>query len=408
MAIESAKANPATWLRTVSFKDSNDNDVIVYGGSINVATGVLKARPYYESYAGETLVGPWVSDRDVYSAGATPTTGAFVVDMGGPETTYQLTPEQLNTALGENKIESIGNPVINIDPASVATFESEQSGLNVYDLVVSIDPVQAGSGDPSPENVRPITGWTGANVYHSGADTADYETVSVAWTDEAGTVYGGTLDVTTGVLTVTHGYVDLGTLSWIRTTSYAHPFFYVQKSDYKIRTNVMCSGFAPMGPKIASSFGSDAADLAVAGGYDNSQIYVRYDAYSDAASFKSAVSGVVLVYQFATPVTYQLTTTQVNLLLGENNVWADTGNIKKLAYPTADQSVGLISAAYSGTLVPTTTLTPDNGEGGHYEYTVESNTYTQETESAPHHWYVVEMPPDGLTVHEFADPGGGA
>lgn len=35
-------------------------------------------------------------------------------------------------------------------------------------LQIAIDPVQSGSGDPSPSNVRPITGWTGANVTVAG------------------------------------------------------------------------------------------------------------------------------------------------------------------------------------------------------------------------------------------------
>ena len=33
---------------------------------------------------------------------------------------------------------------------------------------VTIEPLQSGSGDPSPTNVRPITGWTGATIYHRG------------------------------------------------------------------------------------------------------------------------------------------------------------------------------------------------------------------------------------------------
>jgi hypothetical protein len=33
---------------------------------------------------------------------------------------------------------------------------------------VNIEPVQAGSGDPSPDNVRPISGWTGAKVTRTG------------------------------------------------------------------------------------------------------------------------------------------------------------------------------------------------------------------------------------------------
>ena len=33
---------------------------------------------------------------------------------------------------------------------------------------VSLEPIQAGSGDPSPTNVRPITGWTGCEVTRTG------------------------------------------------------------------------------------------------------------------------------------------------------------------------------------------------------------------------------------------------
>lgn len=76
----------------------------VYGGTLDVLTGVLTARPYYASYNGETLVGPWVSSMDKYVAGATPTTGAQVVDLGGAPTTVQLDPETLSTLLGANNI----------------------------------------------------------------------------------------------------------------------------------------------------------------------------------------------------------------------------------------------------------------------------------------------------------------
>ena len=38
---------------------------------------------------------------------------------------------------------------------------------------LSMLPVQSGSGDPSPENVRPITGWTGATAYRTGSNLID-------------------------------------------------------------------------------------------------------------------------------------------------------------------------------------------------------------------------------------------
>ena len=76
----------------------------VYGGTVDVVSGALKARPYIASYTGETLVGPWVSSMDAYTPGGTPTAGAQVVDMGGVETSYQLTPQEINTLVGANDV----------------------------------------------------------------------------------------------------------------------------------------------------------------------------------------------------------------------------------------------------------------------------------------------------------------
>lgn len=76
----------------------------VYAGTLNPITGEVKARPYYASYDNETLVGPWISDRDVYAEGTTPTAGAQVVDLAGAETVYQLTPVEIKTLLGDNNI----------------------------------------------------------------------------------------------------------------------------------------------------------------------------------------------------------------------------------------------------------------------------------------------------------------
>lgn len=79
----------------------------VYSGTLTVnedGSGSIKARPYYASYNGETLVGPWVSSMDAYALGATPTTGAQVVDMGGTETTIPLTASQINTLVGTNTV----------------------------------------------------------------------------------------------------------------------------------------------------------------------------------------------------------------------------------------------------------------------------------------------------------------
>lgn len=87
----------------------------VYSGTVDVVTGVVKARPYYASYNGETLVGPWMSSMDKYVAGATPTVGAQVVDLGGAETTVQLTPQQVSSLLGENNMWSDANGDLTVE-----------------------------------------------------------------------------------------------------------------------------------------------------------------------------------------------------------------------------------------------------------------------------------------------------
>ena len=82
--------------------DWQDEAGTAYGGELDVVSGVLTAVPYYGSYNGETLVGPWVSSMDKYVAGTTPTIGAQVVDLGGTGTEVQLTPTEIQMLLGNN------------------------------------------------------------------------------------------------------------------------------------------------------------------------------------------------------------------------------------------------------------------------------------------------------------------
>ena len=77
----------------------------VYGGSLDVTTGVLTVTDaHIASYNGETLPSTWISDRDVYDEGETPTTGAQVVYKLATPVIYQLTPTEIYTMLGQNNI----------------------------------------------------------------------------------------------------------------------------------------------------------------------------------------------------------------------------------------------------------------------------------------------------------------
>ena len=77
----------------------------VYGGSVDVVSGPLSSTmDEIESYNGETIGEPWISSLDDYAQGATPTMGAQVVYTTATPRTYQLTPQEVKTLLGQNYI----------------------------------------------------------------------------------------------------------------------------------------------------------------------------------------------------------------------------------------------------------------------------------------------------------------
>lgn len=77
----------------------------VYGGTLNVTTGVLTVtHANIASYNGETIGEPWISSMDEYSQGGTPTTGAQVVYTLATPTTTTLTAAQLALVKGQNTL----------------------------------------------------------------------------------------------------------------------------------------------------------------------------------------------------------------------------------------------------------------------------------------------------------------
>lgn len=330
---------------------------------------------------------------------------------------------------------------------SIASFPDGADGVPVKSLSADVNLVQEGSGDPSPENIRPIYGHTGVTVYRTGINLWDktkiedkyindvtgdvggnanskntgyvsivagetyyvrtdatsgrwgawydvdknfvsgftlpgtalltapanaaYLRVTVVYNNNNGnpdtfginypatetayhayegdtytvdfgqTVYGGTLDFITGVLTATWGIVDLGTLAWNRATSYAHPVLYANVNGIKGGSKIVADRFTYIGTfSAAASFSSSASNGDVGSNLTNQQIYIREDAYTDAASFKAAMSGAQLAYELAAPQTIQLTSHQITTLYGKNNVWADTGDVD-LVYRAAPADIPL-------------------------------------------------------------------
>ena len=137
----------------------------------------------------------------------------------------------------------------------------------------------------------------------------------------AGIVYGGTLNPVTGVLTVTHELVAISELSWTQ-----HPnntiVFYTTVSEKAFGTsNIMSDAFSVTGASVTSMIAGTMRGLA-----NNTTVYIAANS-TDPTDFINDYGTNQLLYELATPVTYNLTPTEVKTLLGENNIWAGTGNV---------------------------------------------------------------------------------
>ena len=112
------------------------------------------------------------------------------------------------------------------------------------------------------------------------------------------------------------GIVDLGSLTY--TYNATKQYFVANVSDVKKETyNVVCNALSPLYEAVAYTTVRDTlTDMVVAltNGSD-SNIYVRNTAYNDATAFKTAMSGVYLVYELATP-----TVTDISDILTEQHL----------------------------------------------------------------------------------------
>lgn len=340
-------------------------------------------------------------------------------------------------------------PQATLTDQSIASFSDGADNIPIKELTVHVEPVQAGNGDPSPENVRPISGHTGCKVTRTGKNLLSVSTVNLGGTNprtanrtldtvipagtyyfscqksgtsvsgygidffnsnnqkigalgyatidngdtitlsdnavriyaympqedytdgktldianmqleigttatafeeyegttydvdfpvEAGTVYGANLTVHqdgSGTLVVNMANVDAGSLNYTAYGSTAQYDRYISSGiDTSAKDNgtVICD-------KFASKVRNQQAvpnQVWISGGASKLSFSTNPGAYESPAAFKTAVSGVQLVYELANPITYTLTPEQVGVittLYGNNNIWSDCGNID-LTYRT--------------------------------------------------------------------------
>lgn len=138
------------------------------------------------------------------------------------------------------------------------------------------------------------------------------------------TVYGGSVDFLTGVLTVTYGEVDLGSLNWGYENSISQfyaglPNIITDGYNNTIKAPMVCTNYPTYAYYTNGYF--EGHEIGIAFGFESGNLlYVKDSTYSDAATFKTAMQGVKLVYELAVPFTIQLTPQELKLLQGTNNI----------------------------------------------------------------------------------------
>lgn len=210
-----------------------------------------------------------------------------------------------------------------------AGVDLEKSATNSFDdgidslfkkVVSSIVPVQAGSGTPSPINERAISGFTECTVL----DISDSTNASYFM----------------GLLKGTYGFVDLGTKNWEKYIVAEGTLFRTTISGAKLEQdveNVLCENY----PFVLKAVRTDKTlSIPDALGY----IDIIDDDYTTASDFKTAMNGVYLIYELATPTTPTITDAQFQTLL---TAFGYNGSKATISFGSAgtvyDARVGLIS-----------------------------------------------------------------
>ena len=299
-------------------------------------------------------------------------------------------------------------------------------------LVANFLPIQSGTGDPSPENIRPITGWDAVNAWCAGKNLLDPSTIAqgginsdgvavdnqkrirtdyipvkentyyslsagaeykafmhfydkdkgsignntvakakaptgacfvrgiIGYQDETNivpsdcttgqlevvaqnglateyepfvsldtypvtfpsTIYGGYVDLVTGVLSTEWARVKISDLEWQYQANWNGRFRAGLAGkdgvDASVSANLMCDCYK-------SELGTNSNDNIICGyGKGNSGlVYIKDSRFTDKDDFVDAVGDYYIYYPLLTPQEIQLTPQQINAIKGNNTVWSD-------------------------------------------------------------------------------------
>ena len=176
-----------------------------------------------------------------------------------------------------------------------------------------------------------------SGIFEGAIETDDFvpfgQYFNYTFTD-AGTVYGGSLNVKTGVLTVDKVHESLTSKTWqTRVTGEKKKLFSSSVEQYY--TTGTTSGYKPdfiMDRYVIQ--GSTSAAAVTVNDIDDRSIGIY--GLRTTATHSTTIYAILnigdtpegeIVYKIETPTTYQLTPQQVKALVKKSSIWADTGDV---------------------------------------------------------------------------------
>lgn len=169
-------------------------------------------------------------------------------------------------------------------------------------------------------NICPISGLTSGEV--TTTDGTDTTTATITLGQ---TVYGGSVNFKTGEVTVTHGMLDMGTVTYYKFDVTQGTLFRCGVSDIKpiaetVVSDMLCSAY----PTKSSL---ERTNISISQANNTANVDIVDSRYTNTADFKTAMSGVQLCYELATPTTLSLTPAELELLKGANTISGNGANI---------------------------------------------------------------------------------
>ena len=143
----------------------------------------------------------------------------------------------------------------------------------------------------------------------------------------AGTVYGGTLDVTTGVLTVDRKAVLINSLTWTVGTASGRTFFRATVADKVMMRSAQEYSLVSSNIEYGGNYTvANMPNPSICQAPNSNELRIYDSTVSTVSAMLSTYGTGQVCYCLATPVEYNLTPAEITTLLGVNNIWSDTGD----------------------------------------------------------------------------------